>query len=317
MEGSPELSTFDGVLFFPVTPFTSSGEVDPQALAEHVRTGLDAGPGGVFVACGTGEFHALEPEEYARVVRTAVEAVDGRVPVYAGTGGALPLARRFARAAKEAGADGLLLLPPYLVQGPPAGLVAYTRAVAEETDLPLIVYNRGTARFDTASAVEVALLPQVVGFKDGHGDLEQLARSVVAVRSALRDEGGTKPFQFFNGMPTAEATVPVYRGIGVELYSSAVFCFAPEISLAYYRAVSKGDDALVERFQTVFFHPLIALRDQVPGYAVSLVKAAVRQRGLDVGGVRPPLTDPAPEHLEELRRITEAGLALCAEVAAR
>ncbi|WP_392675986.1 5-dehydro-4-deoxyglucarate dehydratase [Streptomyces sp. LN785] len=306
---------FEGVLFFPVTPFTASGSVDLDVFAEHVRTGLASGPGGVFVACGTGEFHALEPGEYADLVRTAVETVDGRVPVYAGTGGALPLARKFARAAGDARADGLLLLPPYLVTAPPAGLVAYTKAVAEVSDLPLIVYNRGAARFDPASAVEVALLPQVIGFKDGRGDLEELSRTVTGIKAALRDGG--KPFQFFNGMPTAEATVPAYRGIGVELYSSAVFCFAPEISNAYYQAVAKGDSPLVERLLTEFFHPLIALRDLVPGYAVSLVKAAVRQRGLDVGGVRPPLVDPVPEHLDELRRITAAGLAICAEVAAR
>jgi 5-dehydro-4-deoxyglucarate dehydratase len=303
----------DGVLFFPVTPFTPSGSIDLQVLAEHLRTGLDAGAGGVFAACGTGEFHALEPREYAQVVRTAVTVTDGRVPVYAGTGGPLPVARQFARAAEESGADGLLLLPPYLVQAPAAGLVAYTRAVAAATGLPLIVYNRGNARFDVPSAVELARLPQVVGLKDGVGDLELLSRIVVAVRAALQESG--KPFQFFNGLPTAEATVPAYRGIGVELYSSAVFCFAPEISIAFHRAVTKGDAHLVEQFLAEFFHPLIALREQVPGYAVSLVKAAVRQRGLDVGGVRPPLVDPSPEHLAELRRVTDAGLALCAGTA--
>jgi 5-dehydro-4-deoxyglucarate dehydratase len=326
----------DGVLFFPVTPFTATGEVDLDAFAEHVRTGMAAGPGGVFAACGTGEFHALDTGEHAALVRTAVEVVGGRVPVYAGAGGALPHARRFAAGAREAGADGLLLMPPYLVQAPQAGLVAYTREVVAAGDLPTIVYHRGTARFDTASAVEVARLPRVVGFKDGCGDLDGLSRITVAVRRALRADaagggaGGTaaagrdaagsaaagKTFQFFNGMPTAEVTVPAYRGIGVELWSSAVFCFAPEVSLAFHRAVTTGDDAAVERLLAEFFHPLTALRDKVPGYAVALVKAAVRQRGLDVGGVRPPLTDPTAEHLAELRRITDAGLALAAELTA-
>ena len=144
-----------------------------------------------------------------------------------------------------------------------------------------------------------------------------LATDVPARRFAYRSGDDVELFAYVVGdCTTAETTVPAYRGIGVELYSSAVFCFAPEISLAFHRAVSKGDDRLVERFLAEFFHPLVALREQVPGYAVSLVKAAVRQRGLDVGGVRPPLVDPSPEHLEELRRITDAGLALCAEVAA-
>ncbi|WP_031513520.1 5-dehydro-4-deoxyglucarate dehydratase [Streptomyces sp. NRRL F-5123] len=305
----------DGVLFFPVTPFTPEDSVDLPILSEHVRRGVDAGAGGVFVACGTGEFHALEPREYADVVRTAVAAAGGRVPVYAGAGGSLPLARAFARAAAEAGADGLLLMPPYMVQAPAAGLVAYVTQVTAATDLPVIVYQRGGARFDVASAVEVARLPKVVGFKDGLGDLDQLSRIVTAVRTDA--VAGAKDFRFFNGMPTAEGTVPAYRGIGIDLYSSAVFCFAPEISLAFHRAVTTGDDKTVQKLLAGFFHPLIALRERTPGYAVSLVKAAVRLGGLDVGGVRPPLIDPAPEDLAELARIVEAGRALVTAEAAR
>ncbi|WP_107415883.1 5-dehydro-4-deoxyglucarate dehydratase [Actinacidiphila paucisporea] len=315
VHGQCEGSVLDGVLFFPVTPFTAEDSVDLPILSEHVRRGVAAGAGGVFVACGTGEFHALEPREYADVVRTAVAAVGGRVPVFAGTGGPLPLARVFARAAADAGADGLLLMPPYLVQGPPAGLVAYVTRVTAATELPVIVYQRGGARFDVASALEVARLPRVVGFKDGLGDLDLLSRIVTAVRAETAASG--KDFQFFNGMPTAEGTVPAYRGIGVDLYSSAVFCFAPEISLAFHRAVTSGDSKAVQRLLAGFFHPLIALRERTPGYAVALVKAAVRQGGLDVGGVRPPLTDPAPADLAELARIVEAGRAICAAEATR
>src|SRR5947208_10074501 len=131
------LQMLDRVLFFPVTPFDAAGAVDLTALTAHLEQGLAAGPGGIFVACGTGEFHALEPGEYEAVVRRAVEVTAGAVPVYAGTGGALPLAQQFSRAAQAAGADGLLMLPPYLVAAPPRGLVDYTRAVAAAADLPI------------------------------------------------------------------------------------------------------------------------------------------------------------------------------------
>ncbi|MFB6783756.1 5-dehydro-4-deoxyglucarate dehydratase [Streptomyces sp. NPDC056352] len=302
------MTTLDGVLFFPITPFGRDGSLDLCALREHLEQGLAAGPGGVFVACGTGEFHALSPAEHRQVVETAVQVTGGLIPVYVGTGGPLPLAVELARSAEECGADGLLLLPPYLANAPAAGLVAYTREVAAASDLPLIVYNRGTARYDPAAAVAVSQIPIVTGFKDGIGDLDLLSRIVLAVRDAL--DGSGKPFQFFNGMPTAEVTVPAYRGIGVALYSSAVFCFAPEISLAFYEAVAEGNTALADRFLAEFFHPLVALRDEVPGYAVSLVKAAVTLRGLDVGGVRAPLLDPEPAHLARLGAILEAGLAL-------
>lgn len=303
------MENLDGVLFFPVTPFDrESGEVDLAALAEHLESGLAHDPGAVFVACGTGEFHALSLEEYANVVATAVRVTAGRVPVLAGTGTALPMAKQFATIAEGAGADGLLLLPPYLVKAPSRGLVEYTRQVAAASKLPVIVYNRGIAVFDDAAAVAVSQIPNVIGFKDGVGDLDRLSRIVHAVRNALLDSG--KGFQFFNGMPTAEVTVPAYRGVGVDLYSSAVFCFAPEISQGYYRAVVGGDDAMVSRYLTEFFHPLVELRDLREGYAVALVKAGVTLRGIDVGPVRAPLVDPAPEHLARLEQIIAAGLAL-------
>ncbi|CAL9585874.1 putative 5-dehydro-4-deoxyglucarate dehydratase [Actinosynnema sp. ALI-1.44] len=297
----------DGVLFFPVTPFDPDGAVAEHVLAEHVKRGVAAGAGGVFVACGTGEFHALDLAEFERAVTVAVESTAGRVPVFAGAGGPLPVAKAFARAARDAGADGLLLLPPYLVTNPPRGLVRYVADVAGATELPLIVYQRNNAVFTPETAVEVASLPTVVGFKDGLGDIDLLQRIVLAVRAAV-----DKPFQFFNGLPTAELTVPAYRGIGVDLYSSAVFCFAPDISLGFYQAVQDGDDALVRRYLTEFYRPFVELRDQVPGYAVALVKAAVKATGLDVGGVRPPLLDPTDEHLAELEEIIAAGRGLAA-----
>ena len=301
----------DGVLFFPVTPFTENGDVDLARLAEHVAEGVDAGPGGVFVACGTGEFHALETGEFAGIVRTAVEATGGRVPVYAGAGGAVAQAKIFAKAAAEAGADGLLLLPPYLVTMPQRGLVDYTRAVAGATDLPVIVYNRGNARYTEASAVEVAHLPTVVGFKDGTGDVDMVARIVRAVTDALEPAG--KPFQFFNGLPTAEVSQQAYRAIGVTLYSSATFAFAPELALAFYDGLERGDDELVAALLREFFHPLVRLRDSVPGYAVSLIKAGVTMEGLAAGPVRPPLIMPSPEDLDTLAQIIAAGRAVIAD----
>jgi 5-dehydro-4-deoxyglucarate dehydratase len=302
---------FDGVLFFPVTPFTEAGDVDLVALGEHVAAGVDAGPGGVFIACGTGEFHALDVDEFGPVVRTAVEVVAGRVPVYAGAGGSVAQAKRFAKAAKAAGADGLLLLPPYLVSMPQAGLVAYVRDVAAATDLPVIVYNRNNARFTEESAVAAAKIANVIGFKDGTGDLDNVARIVRAVTDALAGDG--KDFLFFNGMPTAETTQQAYRAVGVPLYSSATFAFAPDLALAFYDALEAGNDALAEALLREFFHPLVRLRDTVPGYAVSLVKAGVTLEGVSAGSVRPPLVMPTRDDLAELRDIIAAGRAVLAD----
>lgn len=307
-------SMFNGLLFFPVTPYRGDGSVDLDELAAHVKRGVDAGAGGVFVACGTGEFSALEPDEYGEVVRVAAEAIGGRVPVFAGAGGPVRTARRFTDLAMGAGADGVLLLPPYLTEAAGSGLVDYVRAATRE-DLPVIVYNRANARFNEASAVAAARLPQVIGFKDGAGDLDLMIRIVRAVRDdhaardAGRDEAGTPPFFFFNGMPTAEVTQRAYRAIGVPLYSSAAFAFAPRVALAYYDALEQGDQGTLDALERAFYHPLARLRAKGTGYAVSLIKAGVELAGYPTGGVRPPLTAVTREHREELARILAAGLA--------
>ncbi|MEO3754396.1 5-dehydro-4-deoxyglucarate dehydratase [Streptomyces sp. B6B3] len=301
---------FKGILFFPVTPFGADGEVETDLLARHVTSGVEAGAGGVFVACGTGEFHALSADELAACARVAVTAVAGRVPVVAAAGGPLPLVRQQVEGLERAGVDGLLLLPPYLVNGPQQGLVDYVREVTAATSLPVIVYQRANAVPTPDTAAELATLPGVVGLKDGVGDVELLHRTVRRVRGARG--ASAEPFHFFNGLPTAEMTVHAYRGLGISLYSSAVFAFAPEIALAFHRAVGAGDEDTAALLLDEFYVPLVALRNERPGYAVSLVKAGVRLRGLPVGGVRAPLLDPTPEHLDRLAKLIDHGLGVVA-----
>jgi len=290
-----------GLLFFPVTAFGRDGAFDPAAYRDHVAARLEDGPGGVFAACGTGEFPALAPAEYEACVSTAVAAVGGRVPVVAGAGYGTTLALEYARAAERAGADGLLVLPPYGVDGGQDGLLRHYTALAQATSLDLILYQRDATVFDPATVVELARVPNIVGFKDGRGDLDLMLRIVSAVRGAGLDKG----FRYFNGMPTAEMTQQAYRAIGVPLYSSAVFCFAPDIALAFHRALDKEDTATLTMLTDSFYRPLVELRRKGSGYAVSLVKAATRAAGHSVGGVRAPLTEPNPAHVAELLAVLD------------
>ncbi|MEV8135164.1 5-dehydro-4-deoxyglucarate dehydratase [Microbacterium aurantiacum] len=295
----------DGILFFPVTPFDTADRVDEDVLAAHIAGGLAHAPGAVFPACGTGELHALSESEAARVVQVATATVAGRVPVIAGTGGPLGHAIRLARAAADAGADALLVLPPYLVGGPQAGLVAYVEAVAGATDLPVIVYHRGTAQFSVDSIRTLARNPKVIGFKDGVGDIGLAQQIVRAVRAEGRED-----FAFFNGLLTAELTQAAYRGIGIPLYSSAAFAMIPEVANAYYRAYVAGDEERRLALLDGFYTPLVALRDETPGFGVSLVKAGLRLGGLSVGSVRAPLVDPSPAQEARLADILAAGRTL-------
>ncbi|MFF7354575.1 5-dehydro-4-deoxyglucarate dehydratase [Streptomyces filipinensis] len=297
-----------GPLFFPVTAFGPDGSLDPDAYRTHVRRGVEAGAAAVFACCGTGEFHALLPEESEACVRAAVEAAGGRVPVVAGTGYGTALAVRYARLAEAAGADGLLAMPPYLVLAGQEGLLRHYREVAAATALPVIVYQRDNAVFTPRTVVELARTEGITGLKDGLGDLDLMQRIISAVRTEAPGD-----FLYFNGLPTAEQTQPAYRALGVTLYSSAVFCFAPEIALVFHRALASGDTATVHRLLDGFYRPFVELRAQGRGYAVSLVKAGVRLCGLDVGEVRPPLHEPAEEHVKQLAQLIERGYELLEE----
>ena len=111
----------------------------------------------------------------------------------------------------------------------------------------------------------------------------------------------------FNGMPTAEMTQQAYRGIGVPMYSSAVFCFAPDLAMGFYESYASGDEETVNRLLDGFWVPYVQLRQSGAGYAVSLVKAGVRLDGLDVGPVRAPLSEPAADHVRQLAALIETG----------
>ncbi|NUR29763.1 MAG: 5-dehydro-4-deoxyglucarate dehydratase, partial [Catenulispora sp.] len=206
----------------------------------------------------------------------------------------------------------LLAMPPYLVSGGPAGLREHYRALADATDLDLIIYQRDNVTFTPDTVADLADVPNIVGFKDGKGDLDLMQRIVSAVRS----RHGEGALYFLNGLPTAELTQLAYAGVGVPGYSSAVFCFAPDIALTFFHAYRANDQKLLHALLDGFYRPLVELRNLGAGYAVSLVKAAVGFEGPDAGPVRAPLTAPKPEHLERLRELVEAGRAILAGAAA-
>ncbi|MFG2552737.1 5-dehydro-4-deoxyglucarate dehydratase [Streptomyces sp. NPDC048581] len=290
-----------GVLSFPLTSFHEDGSLDPNGFRAYVADQLATAPGALFPACGTGEFFSLDEDEYRQAVSIAVEESGGRVPVVAGTGYGWAQAVRFARIAEEAGADALLVLPHYLIAAPQDGLVAQLEHIAARTRLPLIAYQRGQVAFTVASLKRIAAIPNVIGLKDGHSDLDRLQRLTLAA---------PEDFLFFNGALTAEIQARAYATVGVPAYSSAVHAFAPEIANAFFAALQAGDHGTVDKLLRDFYVPLVELRDRVPGYSVSLVKAAARLRGRPVGPVRAPLTDPSAADMADLRTLLTAGLDL-------
>lgn len=293
----------DGPLFFPVTPFAADGSLAVEQLQEHVASRLQYRPGAVFVACGTGEYFSLGRDEYERAVAAVVEVVAGRTPVVAGAGYGGVVCAEYLESAKRARADGVLLFPPYATVTDQAGLVAHYSGIAQASPLPVVVYQRDHVHFSPATAAALSKIPNIIGLKDGHGNLENLQR--IKLTADAR-------WSYFNGMPTAELSSAAFTGLGIRLYSSAVFAFLPELAVDFYRAVQKNDSARCDQLLREFYLPFGDLRDKRQGYGIALIKAGLRLRGSKVGGVRPPLVDPTPEHEEILGALIKHGLKLVA-----
>jgi len=254
-------------------------------LREHAVAGL-------FAAGGTGEFFSLSPAEVETVVWAAVEETGGRVPVIAGAGYGTALACDLARAAERAGADGILLLPTYLIDSEPGGLAAHIEAVCRATKLGVIFYNRDNAKLnETALEQFCERCPNLVGFKDGVGDIELMTRIYARMGDRLT---------YVGGLPTAETFALPYLEMGVTTYSSAIFNFMPEWALDFYAAVRRRNREAVYDKLRGFVLPYIAIRSRQKGYPVSIVKAGMTAIGRPGGPVRPPLTDLTVAELEEL-----------------
>jgi 5-dehydro-4-deoxyglucarate dehydratase len=289
-----------GLLAFPVTHFDASGNFDEPAYRANIRTNLEHGPAALFAPGGTGEFFSLTLAESERVVRAAVAEAAGRVPIIAGAGYGTAMAIEFAKAAERAGADGILLLPQYLLNVEQEGLRRHVEAVCKAIGIAVMVYNRDNSIFAPETLERlVDACPNMIGFKDGHGDVEQLMR----VRQRLGDR-----LVYVGGMPTAEVFAIPYLAAGFTTYSSAVFNFIPKMAQRFYKAVRSGDTKTTEPLLKNFFEPYLALRNRKRGYAVSIVKAGMRIAGRPAGPVRAPLTDLTDSETEELRKIIVAGV---------
>jgi 5-dehydro-4-deoxyglucarate dehydratase len=284
-----------GLLSFPVTHFNEDFSFDEGGYRAHLEWLLEQKPAGLFAAGGTGEFFSLTLEEFVRVVAVAVEQTAGRVPVVAGCGYGTAMARQFALAAETAGADGILLLPPYLLNAEAAGIVAHVEAVCAATRLGVIFYNRDNAILnDLALERLCARCPNLVGFKDGYGDIELMTRIYARMGERLT---------YIGGLPTAETFALPYLEMGVTTYSSAIFNFLPKFAQDFYAAVRRRDHVVVFKHLREFVLPYIDIRNRHKGYAVSIVKAGMRAVGRPAGPVRTPLTELEPTEMDALKQL--------------
>ena len=291
----PLRERFRGVFGFPVTPFRQDLSLDLDALARNVDEMAAYPFCGLVAAGGTGELYSLTPEEVGQVVRVTVEAVRGRMPVVAGAGYSAPIACDMARRAQKAGAECLLVLPPYYSNAPFEGVIDYYRGIGNATGLPLMVYSRDWAVFTPGMVARLAdKVPTLTFWKDGQGDARKYQRIMQSVGNRLAWLGGL-----------GDDCVPAYFAIGVQAYTSSISNIAPRLSLELAEAGMAHEVARLNGLMEKYVHPLYALRERVKGYEVLVMKAAMEILGMPAGPVRPPLTNCTAQDTADLRALME------------
>lgn len=289
-----ELKTImsSGLLSFPLTDFDQNGDFNRKTYIERLEWLAPYGASALFAAGGTGEFFSLTGEEYPEIIKTAVQTCKGKVPIIAGAGGNTRFAIQCAQEAERQGAHGILLLPHYLTEAGQEGLIAHVEAVCKSVKFGVIVYNRNVCKLTPDSlAILADRCPNLIGFKDGVGEIETM--SSIYMRMGDR-------FAYLGGLPTAEVYAAAYKALGTPVYSSAVFNFIPKTAMDFYHAVANDDLATQHHLLREFFMPYLKIRNRTQGYAVSIVKAGAKLVGHDAGPVRAPLTDLKPAEMEEL-----------------
>ncbi|ATH83269.1 5-dehydro-4-deoxyglucarate dehydratase [Ectopseudomonas hydrolytica] len=287
-----------GLLSFPVTDFDAAGDFHQAGYVRRLEWLAPYGASALFAAGGTGEFFSLAPDEYSAVIKTAVDTCEKSVPILAGVGGPTRVAIQMAQEAERLGAKGLLLLPHYLTEASQEGVAAHVEQVCKSVKIGVVIYNRNVCRLNARLLEQLAeRCPNLIGYKDGLGDIELM----VSIRRRLGER-----LTYLGGLPTAEVYAAAYKALGVPVYSSAVFNFIPKTAMAFYKAIAADDQATVGKLIDDFFLPYLDIRNRRAGYAVSIVKAGAKIVGYDAGPVRAPLTDLLPEEYEALAKLIEA-----------
>ena len=280
---------FEGLLTALVTPFRD-GQVDERALEELVEIQIAAGVDGLVPCGSTGESATLSHAEHARVVEVVVAAARGRVRVVAGTGSnSTREATIFTQQAKDAGADGALLISPYYNKPSQQGIVEHYAAIAAETAFPLLVYNipgRTASNILPATMARLAEIDQVVGVKESCGDLDQIAELISMV---------PEDFTVLSGDDWASLPLLAIGGHGVISTSSNII---PADMVELVRSWRAGDPA---RAKDVYyqarsiFNVLFSETNPIP------LKTALALRGLITDELRLPLTPMSQAGKERLQ----------------
>jgi len=271
-----------------VTPFDKNGKVDEDGLRANVKFQIKKGIDGLVPVGTTGECSTLSYEEHNRVVEVVVDVAKGKVPVLAGTGSnstweAIMLTKH----AKEVGADGALLVVPYYNKPTQAGLYAHFKKLAEEVDIPQVIYNipsRTAVNMLPETMAKLAKLKNIVGVKEATGDMKQVAKIIELTRG--------EDFSVISGNDSDTLAIMKLGGVGVISVASNI---VPDKVVKIVESFRSGDVKTAEKIDRELSPLYKALFIETnPGP----VKMAMNWMGMAAGGPRLPLVELEPENQE-------------------
>jgi len=285
---------FEGVLPAIITPFfrDSSMSLDLEGLESNIESLLQRGVHGIVPCGSTGESATLTFEEHETVIARTVEVVDGRVPVLAGTGSnSTAEAMRLTRSAKDAGADGALIISPYYNKPNRSGLIKHFTKLAD-LDLPIVIYNvpgRTAQNLQPDLVAELAEHPNIVGIKEASGDITQVSRII--------EETQDEDFSVLSGDDAMTLPILAIGGTGVISVAANV---VPGLMVEMYESFSAGDLAQAQDLHYILSPLMRAMfidTNPIP------VKKAVELLGMAAGPVRLPLDELDAARTELLKGV--------------
>ena len=292
-------TNFDGVHVTTITPFKpKTYEVDYPGLGRNTEFLVDSGISSLVPLGTVGEFPSLTMEERKAVAEKVIDSANGRKPTIVGVSSTSHLdVIEYAKHAKDAGADAVLLVPPYYFKDRDEGLLSFFELVSGKIDIGIVLYNLpGATKFNLTSSLLQKILDRVdnvVAIKDATKDLTQLTDTIRTIGKRVPVIAGAEEIAYFG-------LVAGSRGA-----TSGMANFLPEIPVSMCKAANEGS---LEKARTIFTERLLRFRHlDVPGilqgYPVqnAYIKEAMNIIGMAAGPVRPPLAPLSDEKIAQLR----------------
>ncbi|RWZ51413.1 4-hydroxy-tetrahydrodipicolinate synthase [Halobacillus fulvus] len=286
------MMNFGQVLTAMVTPFNQSGEVDFDRTDQLIDYLISHGSDALVIGGTTGESPTLTSEEKVSLFKHVVKKVNGRVPVIAGTGSNNTHASvQLTKKAEKAGVDAVMLVAPYYNKPTQEGLYQHFKAIAEETSLPVMLYNipgRSVVNMETETIIRLSQIKNIVSIKDASGDLDAMTETIAGTPDDFSVYSGE------DGLTLPSLSVGAH---GIVSVSSHVIGEEMQDMIQSFRNGNVAQAAKIHRTLLPKMHAIFSAPSPAP------VKAALNRRGIEVGGVRLPLLPLTEEETNELENI--------------